>query len=176
MAIVRKLSVNFEAQPSSGVLSLEALINELKEARIFHVPLNVHAVAEYLGVEVVEELMDDDISGYLEFKSGRWFAGINALHHENRQRFTLAHELGHFVLHRNSKSRFVDQTFARREGARNSMESEADSFAAQLLMPENDVRLKISQGITDLRDLAATFRVSSLAMRYRVRELGFQVK
>jgi Zn-dependent peptidase ImmA (M78 family) len=176
MAIVRKKVGSPSHVAPIGERTLHSLVTELKNVELYDFPLNVDRVAEYLGLEVTEELMDGDISGYLEFKAGQWVVGLNALHHRNRQRFTLAHELAHFVLHRNERSSFVDQTFARREGAGDPVETQADRFAADLLMPEDQVRALVSQGVTSLKDLAARFQVSQLAMRYRVKNLGFQVK
>lgn len=138
-------------------------------------PLNILQVAEYLGLEVVEEPMDDDMSGFLEIRSGRWVAGVNSFHHVNRKRFTIAHEIAHFLLHSDGQTEFRDRTFARRANDPSHMEREADQFAADLLMPANDVRKKISSGITSLSALAAQFGVSALAMKYRVQNLGYQV-
>lgn len=149
---------------------------QLSQAALFNVPLNIEGVAEYLGLEVIEELMADDISGYLEFKSGRWVVGVNALHHKHRRRFTIAHEIAHFLLHRDTSDRFVDETFARREGRADAMEREADDFAAQLIMPEAYVRDAIKGGMHSLTDLAAMFQVSILAMKYRVKNLGYAVR
>lgn len=177
MAVVRKKETH--AEPSGAEISAmtpTTLAAELARADMYALPLNIENVAEYLGLEVIQELMDDDISGFLEFRRGKWVAGLNALHHVNRQRFTLAHEVAHFILHRNERSSFVDQTFTRRAGLADKVESEADKFAAELLMPEKDLRKMISSGTTDLSDLAHAFQVSTLAMRYRVKDLGFKVK
>jgi len=177
MAIVRKKAlIGRSINTVVDDRDLSSLVSELQGVGLYEVPLNVDRVAEYLGLEVVEELMEDDISGYLEFKSGQWVAGLNALHHRNRQRFTLAHELAHFVLHRNERASFVDHTFTRREGMADPVESEADRFAAELLMPEVAVRSFVREGLTNLTKLAEKFQVSLLAMRYRVKNLGFQVK
>ena len=119
--------------------------------------------------------MDDDLSGYLEFRGGVWMVGVNAFHHPNRKRFTIAHEIAHFVLHSGQQASFHDRTFARRADDANPMEREADRFAAQLLMPEADVRELIRLGVTTLSGLAGHFGVSALAMRYRVQNLGYQV-
>lgn len=176
MAVVRKREAKPREEHVRDMGSLTGLVDELQKEGLHDFPLHVERVAEFLGLEVAEELMDSDVSGYLEFKGGRWVAGINALHHRNRQRFTLAHEIAHFVLHRNERARFVDQTFARREGGGDAVESQADRFAAELLMPEAKVREMIGQGTTSLKELASHFHVSVLAMRFRVKNLGYQVR
>lgn len=174
MAIVRKKNSEPLVVPAAKITSLE-LAARLREAGLMRVPLNIQGVAEYLGLEIVEEPMDDDMSGFLEVRSGRWVIGINAFHHANRKRFTIAHEIAHFLLHSDEQAIFRDRTFARRADDPSQMEREADQFAAELLMPESIVRQKIAEGVTSLSALAAKFRVSALAMKYRVQKLGYQV-
>jgi predicted transcriptional regulator len=175
MAVIRK-QISASAAPHRDVVtSLEALHQRLKTAGLTGVPMNINAVAEFLGLDVIEEIMDDDLSGYLEFRQGAWVAGVNALHHKNRQRFTIAHEIAHYVLHRDRAASFHDQTFARRASSTDQMEKEADRFAANLLMPEGSVRQAIQNGATSVAALAEIFGVSALAMKYRVQTLGYQV-
>jgi Zn-dependent peptidase ImmA (M78 family) len=176
MAVVHKKAPMI-GPPIAGEQLQESLHRRLTEAGLLVVPVNILAVAEFLGLEVVEEPMDDDLSGYLEKRSGTWVIGVNSLHHRNRKRFTVAHEIAHFVLHSAVKDSFHDQTFARRNGGDgvNDMEREADKFAANLLMPEADVRRLVASGITTLSGLSEHFGVSALAMKYRVQNLGYHV-
>lgn len=174
MAIIRK-QIKQAIAPVDAEKTEANLQERLKAANLFNIPLNVRAVAEYLGLEVIEEPMDDDLSGYLEVRGGHWLVGVNAFHHENRKRFTIAHEIAHFMLHSSQQPSFHDRTFARRATDPSTMEREADRFAAELLMPAPMVRKKISSGVTSLSSLAEHFRVSALAMKYRVQNLGYQV-
>ena len=174
MAIVRKTTTQSSGAPVKKTSSSD-LVARLTAAGLMSLPLNIRQVAEYLGLEVVEEPMDDDISGFLEIRSGRWVVGINSFHHVNRKRFTIAHEIAHFLLHSDGQTEFRDRTFARRTNDPNHMEREADQFAAELLMPADSVRQKIASGITSLSALATQFGVSALAMKYRVQNLGYQV-
>ena len=76
-------------------------------------------------------------------KEGTPIIGVNALHHPNRQRFTVAHECGHLILHKAqiTKEVHVDKDFPMlmRDSVSaagvNEMEIEANVFAAELLMP-----------------------------------------
>lgn len=138
-------------------------------------PCRVEDVAEMLGIQVIREQMDDEVSGFLEKRGGRWVAGVNSYHHRVRQRFTIAHEIAHYVLHRKKQSEFRDHTFARRNDDRSDMEREADQFAAELLMPEAEVRGSVDKGLRNLNDLARHFDVSTLAMRYRLDNLGYRM-
>ncbi|MGO4221853.1 ImmA/IrrE family metallo-endopeptidase [Lysobacter sp. TAF61] len=176
MAIVIRKLEPAETRDRVVIESLESLHARLRRSGLLSVPLNVHVVAEFLGLEVSEEVMDDDISGFLEYRSGRWVVGVNSLHHSNRQRFTIAHEIAHYILHRDHEQSFVDQTFARRSDSPDRMERDADRFAAELLMPESEVRKLIDGGCTSLQELAAKFKVSALAMRFRVQSMSYQVR
>lgn len=89
-----------------------------------------------------------------------------------RQAFTVAHEIGHFVRH----DQLPFERFLRTESAALStdreIEQEANWFAASLLMP----RLLLDRYWPihrDVKKLAAVFGVSSLAMQYRLQNLGF---
>ena len=56
------------------------------------------------------------------------------------------------------------------------MEYMADQFAAQLLMPETDIKTLLSEGVKTVKEMAAKFDVSLEAMKYRLEELGYSVK
>ena len=108
---------------------------------------------------------------------------VNKEHHENRQHFTIAHELGHYFLHRNSSPIFVDSTTAvfyrdpsASEGTK-LQEIEANAFAAELLMPEEEVRKRFVAPLTlmdmhEIDHVAAVFEVSTTALTHRLTRLG----
>ncbi len=89
---------------------------------------------------------------------------------EGRRRFTLAHEVGHWVLHhRRRPGAAGDVHVLHRDhtpGSRDPKEREANTFAAELLMPEGDVRRAFSDGL-DVEVAAARFVVSPVAMHWR---------
>lgn len=171
MAVVRR-ATGATSRPTLGQISIEEL---LERSGSRGVPVNVAGLAEYLGLDVVEEPMDDEMSGYLEFRGGRWVAGLNIYHHPNRKRFTLAHEIAHFILHRDEKQRFVDEVFARRQGGADPKEREADTFAAEILMPESAFRSAITAGVKSVQELAARFSASTAAVQVRARSLGYAI-
>lgn len=108
---------------------------------------------------------------------------INENHPETRQRFTLAHELGHYFLHMNkslSESVFVDKaSLYRRDSSSSSgeikQEIEANRFAAELLMPEGEVFKAIGTrfDFDNIKSLADKFGVSEQAMSIRLTALGY---
>jgi len=65
-------------------------------------PVKVEAIALHYGVEIREEFFPDDISGALHRGLERAVIAVNKGHHAHRRRFTIAHELGHFLLHRDA--------------------------------------------------------------------------
>jgi hypothetical protein len=107
-----------------------------------------------------------------------------------RRRFTLAHEIAHFCMHRSTdRHEFIDDksTMNRSESYWNSYESEANRFAAELLMPQRLIEsigrrvidaYKVEHNtekmpLTRFIDLMATqFRVSHPAMEFRLRNVG----
>jgi Zn-dependent peptidase ImmA (M78 family) len=94
---------------------------------------------------------------------------INGPSSERRRRFTIAHEIGHFVLH-------PECVAPERGGATNfasgPYERQADAFAAALLMPEHLVRQAALEEGADPRRLADRFEVSVQSMTIRLQRLG----
>lgn len=119
--------------------------------------------------------MDNCLSGSLNYKDGVWVMSVNCKQHVRRQRFTLAHELAHYILHREKNTEFQDSTFFR-GNKMDSLEYMANDFAAALLMPDGKVSEYIKSGERNLGNLAAQFEVSAAAMKYKVEKLGYKVR
>jgi Zn-dependent peptidase ImmA (M78 family) len=139
--------------------------------------LNIEEVIKtFPDIELCDEQMQPNCSGYFRNENGKWIIGVNRLHHKNRKRYTLAHELGHYILHKEKNINIVDTTFFR-SNETDSIEYMANEFAAKLLMPEDKVRdLVDNQGIKNIGDLAENFEVSASAMKYRIISLGYKLK
>ena len=91
-----------------------------------------------------EEL--DDFDGLLKVNKARnkWLIIYNsAVSSEGRKRFTIAHEFGHYILHRNQQSEFSCGTDDIETGDSRDIELEADLFASTLLMPLDDFRRQV---------------------------------
>lgn len=114
----------------------------------------------------------ENMCGFIRRIDWKFQIFIEQSHHKNRQRFTLAHELGHFFLHmqeEGARDVFVDNKdcLLFRDGKYSRQEKEANNFAAEYLMPEKEVRKLYNQyWITDL--LAKWFWVSRIAMAIRI--------
>ena len=150
----------------------------LKDNRVTRSPVPVERIAQNLGIEVRFEAAEDDLSGALIRKpKGRVVIGVNSAHHSNRQRFTIAHEIGHFILHKGMKLH-VDEDFRinLRDGSVNDEEIDANAFAAELLMPTEFIGRDIQKlGRIDqqgVERLARRYQVSSRAMEIRLTNLG----
>ncbi|MGJ4788204.1 ImmA/IrrE family metallo-endopeptidase [Leptospira koniambonensis] len=139
------------------------------------------------GIDLYRAELPADVSGILQVEGGKYTVFIQNSHNSHRQRFSIAHELGHFILH-NPKSTHIDRkSFFRgpkaAEGLHNE-EIEANRFAAALLMPRNWVYKAIDEFVDefgeDLIDtdediislLADKFNVSPSAMSFRLQNIG----
>lgn len=137
--------------------------------------VNIIKIAEAQNIQIIYVDLDSSVSGYLKLENGNWVIGVNRLHNSKRQRFTIAHELGHFFMHKDKNSSFEDSTFFR-DSNNTSIEYMANEFASNLLMPENRIRKDIDLGIKNLYKLAEKFNVSIAAIKYRVVSLGYKLK
>jgi Zn-dependent peptidase ImmA (M78 family) len=148
-------------------------------------PIPIQDIIEQEAITIANRAVEDDVSGFLVLTNGKSTIGANKNHPQNRRRFTLAHELGHYFLHVNSDDRLrVDrrsQVMLRSnlssEGEDNE-EREANLFAAELLMPQSFLRndwvdLQDTDIESAIQELARKYRVSSEAMQYRLTNLGF---
>lgn len=166
----------------------------LEENEIDEAPIDVEHLARELGYEVVFDTFPGDLSGTLiRDDDGSITIGINSFHAEVRQRFSIAHEIGHAHLHvqpkvLNDSLVYVDPpgpTVLFRDGraaeGRHTEEIDANRFAASLLMPRPFIRdealeiVERSPGLSESQTvdaLATRFNVSTQAMRYRLVNLG----
>ena len=143
------------------------------------IPVDVLAIASELGLTVMEaKFKNPALSGAITPKDDAFTVYLNREQAMTRRRFTLAHEIGHFILHLDqgkstgtytddsrSLSLFRGQGLGVRE-----QEIDANRFAAALLMPTSEVvqRLERFVGDVDTYALAQEFWVSQLAMEIRL--------
>lgn len=145
-------------------------------------PVPVERLAKSLGVRIEYAPFDDELSGMAFLRGGQPIIGVNSNHHPNRQRFTIAHELGHICLHRQELEAavLVDKQFLPRDSVSaegtNLLERQANAFAAELLMPTRLLSGALDE-VADLEDderligLAKRFRVSLMALQHRIQRL-----
>lgn len=144
-------------------------------------PVNVEAIIRSLGIELDKRAeLDPEVSGLIEqLPSGKYRIAVNKADHYYRQRFTMAHELAHYLFHMHLLGDGVDDNRAYRSTGsgghynRNITqreESEANRFAASILMPSDLVARLRSEGLSH-DELAKRFQVSSQAMAIRLNSL-----
>jgi Zn-dependent peptidase ImmA (M78 family) len=161
----------------------------LREFGVSAPPVPVEDIARKLCVRLAFEQFGPDVSGILFREDGGAVIAINAGHPKTRQRFTIAHEIGHLRLHR-GRPMFVDRSVRiDRRDANAALgidpeEIEANGFAAALLMPDQMIVTALAQSALPrstsgagqlIARLARRFDVSPQAMEYRLANLGLIV-
>lgn len=161
------------AKINSEVDRLLALVS-VKKA-----PVPVDEIAKLVGTEVVYNNFNNEVSGLLIRKAGKPIIGVANEQSKERQRFTIAHELGHLLLHEGAEVH-VDKVFKvnfrspASSAAVDVEEIEANAFAASLLMPLGFLRSDLRgvqfdiENDTQLEVLATKYGVSTQAMGYRL--------
>lgn len=159
---------------------IETLVSDiLSKQKVGEPPVPVEAIAADLGLQVKRQGLESDISGFLFRDGASSLIGVNSAQVEVRQRFTIAHEIGHFLLHQ-GESLHVDRSF--RTMLRSGLSSqgidveeiEANVFAAELLMPRYLIRQDLSD--MDAIDLFDESIIRSLANRYNVSAQAFLLR
>ena len=151
----------------------------LDRLEMTEIPVDPIKVARALGIEVWTSDLDRNVAGLLVRRKGRApEIYVSAVDQPNRQRFTIAHEVGHFI-ERAAKGQAeepVNQIDYRddvsSEGS-NPREMYANGFAAALLMPAKQLReyWKLNP---DPEMLARKFKVSLVAMQHRLNNLDLR--
>ncbi|MBU0581924.1 MAG: ImmA/IrrE family metallo-endopeptidase [Alphaproteobacteria bacterium] len=134
-------------------------------------PIPLDAISADLGLRVVQTPLGSDTAGQI-VRDGRSHSGysiyINSTQHPNRQRFTWAHEIAHFALHRDLiESGIVDDTMYR-SSLSNFYEVQANKMAADILMPIRLVKRWRDLMQMDVVQLAKAFQVSTASMQIRL--------
>lgn len=149
------------------------------------VPVDIAGIIRSEGITLQKEELEDDVSGMLVIQDDRVVIGVNSRHSQRRQRFTMAHELGHYVMHSSTSRVFFDESLLFFRNQKSSegtkkQEIEANNFAAELLMPEPAIRQMLETPIDafndgDVKKLASRFNVSSQALTIRLTKLGLLI-
>ena len=140
-------------------------------------PIDIDALAHACGVRVVRAAFPEALDGFMvELETGP-VIGVNVEGTvEGRQRFTLAHELGHYLLRHHDRFH-IDLGLPPADGNPPGYdwrhERAANDFAANVLMPDALVR-RYYEVEPAPSALARRFRVSGLAMSYRLANLGMR--
>lgn len=143
----------------------ETLLWKAGVAGEFPVPLE--RIARHLNFTSLAFNGDPSISGAIKYGDRKIY--VNKSEPVQRQRFTLAHEIAHAVLHANEDLIDYRVNF---DAPKDKKEIEANSFAANLLMPEAAFREVYQSRNGSLPRIAKYFGVSEVAAKYRAEYLG----
>lgn len=142
---------------------------------LYTVPVDVRAMAAALDLRIAEADLGT-ASGKIErdpFDPEDFFITVNGAHAEVRKRFTIAHEIAHFVLHRDLiGDGILDNALYRDARIGDQKERQANRYAARLLMPAALVRRSWDEGAVTAAELARRFQVSVAVAEIRMTELG----
>ena len=173
----KRHTYNIKEEP----ILLNGVHNILEEAKqkdlIVNNQVNIEEIIKQQYPQILLEFrpLASEISGELIKEKDTWHMIINSKHSKTRQRFTMGHELGHYVYHRRETSQFIDTLFYRQNELKSSIEYMADEFAALLLMPEDLIKSCFSKGVNNVGVLASTFGVSNEAITYRLQQLNYKI-
>lgn len=140
-------------------------------------PVKLGKLAQELGVAIKVASMKTGISGQIKREDKNYIIRVNRHEARERQRFTIAHELAHFLLHRSvidSSPDGISDNVLYRSGEPEHIEFEANRLAADIVMPLKLVKNVLQEDFNGIvteatiEGLSARFRVSKAAMEIRL--------
>lgn len=160
-----------------AILKAKTILNQNK---IVSFPVDIEKIATNEGFNVTKTSLPDKVSGILEPAENNIY--INKNNNEKRQRFTIAHELGHYFLN-HCDGIHVDKTFRDTKSSEGlyAIEIEANNFAAELLMPKDEINSILESYTEDnvpdveliINELSKHFNVSEEAIKNKLKNLGY---
>lgn len=166
--------------------TINKLIEELLEKNeVIEPPVDVEKIAKMLKITVVKRPYKDKgrLAAMLVRSKNRVIIGVNESHNKQKQRFSIAHEIGHFFLHK-GEDLIVDKEFTinfrdyKTKNGEYSQEKDANYFAGCLLIPDkfliedlksyelNVLKQKTFEEVA--KDLYKKYNVSLISMQLRI--------
>jgi len=151
-------------------LTMDLLRDAYRETEIIP-PIDLDKVIQHSGLVIkAADFENPDIAGAYDRTSALIL--IKKSDPYFRQVFTVAHELGHYYLHKEKPDEiFYRGDFENLDGGQKKQEQEANWFASSLLMPQ-EIFIKFWSILKNINELASSFGVSSVACYYRLKNLG----
>lgn len=142
---------------------IKSILNKLN---ITEAPIPIEKVANLFSLDVIfYPKFPNSISGTLIKDENLHAIGVNKNHPKTRQRFTIAHELGHYIMGHDENT-ILDDSFDKNT----DKEREANKFASEILMPFNILKNDIETEKHDIPSLAKKYEVSEQVMSIRLLE------
>lgn len=148
------------------LVEIDKLVQEYQESA----PVKVFSLARAMKIDLRKSSgLGDQISGLIRKNSDSSYTIVtNATHSTARRRFTVAHEIAHYALHRDLIGDGVTDDVLYRSGLSGQEERQANNYAANLLMPWHLIIPELEKGINSIGELAEKFKVSKTAMSIRL--------
>lgn len=149
--------------------------------------LSLQQLTSDLNIRIINaKFRDDNISGGLKKEGENFTIYVNQSDSNNRRRFTVAHEIGHYISYLadslskqviDEQSELLDYAIIKRDGKMQSqdVEKEANEIAGRILMPKTEIEYLINHKNFNIDELADYFYVSTAAVLVRLRNLGYNV-
>lgn len=140
-------------------------------------PVKIGEIAKEFGLLVKRATLKPGISGEIRESSGQYVIKVNRHDSEERQRFTLAHEIAHFLLHKDKIGDGIVDTMLFRSSLSDKLEAEANRLAADLVIPFS---LIYKEDLSDfgrieeqIEYLSRLSKISAPALEIRMGKKGF---
>jgi Zn-dependent peptidase ImmA (M78 family) len=156
---------------TASQLASQETPGEIIERFQHEAPVDLIGIADALGINVWEDNINpysgkiflDNVNG----GSSGFSIVVNDREPLPRKRFTIAHEIAHFILHREDVLNGIEETLYR-GGLSGPKETEANKLAADILMPVSLIESLMNQGFRSIEDLAGALAVSQTAIAIRL--------
>lgn len=159
--------LHIRQRKSPDVTPTKMIIDRFKK----NLPVNIVGLAEALGIHVIELNLGQGVAGEIlrdtDSDSG-YSINVNTSDPVVRKRFTVGHEIAHYLLHRDRFTDRLRDDSMYRSGLSDSLEQAANRLAADLLMPAKAIRELRAQGINSPEEMSTRLGVSLQAMQLRL--------
>lgn len=138
-------------------------------------PVNVEAMLSEIGIKLEKKYLSNNVSGMIKKgDDGQYTIVVNSNHPITRQRFTIAHELGHFIYHKDKMNSGTDDNIMYRSDNHTDIgkaeETEANVFASKVLMPVELIK-SLQEKYPNKPALADALQVSKKALGIRMKNM-----
>lgn len=161
-------------KPSREFQGLSPKVRGLLDEYLDEYPVKLGEIAKRLGVRVLLSTLPRGTSGQICKEDGEFVIRINRHEAKHRQRFTLAHELAHFLLHRDriEASGGWSENVLLRSGQPDQIEFEANRLASDLVIPS----AKLAEATAAYRGAITAEVIDDLARRFKVSNAAMEIK
>ncbi|MDI2113080.1 ImmA/IrrE family metallo-endopeptidase [Commensalibacter nepenthis] len=142
-------------------------------------PVPLGKIAKEFGVKVFTSPLEQGISGQIAKENGDFVIRINKYESRQRQRFTLAHELAHYFLHKDiiENEGPIKDNILYRSGKSDTVEAQANRLAAEIIMPDEKIKSDLNQLRKNMDEetfdmIASKWEVSNQALRIKLSTVG----